>query len=195
MRVEIKRLHQLNPTTTIYVTHDQVEAMTLADKVVVMNGGQIEQVGTPQDLYHRPATRFVASFVGSPQMNMFEVAIHVAEGAVTGTMKDGQTFVFPLNSPPAIRRYEGKTLLLGIRPEHLRIADEMDSGGFVGHVDLLEPLGHETLVYGAIGEERWCAKADPSTCAHPAQSARLLPDFARAHLIDPETDQVVTLAS
>ena len=91
MRTEIKKVHQLVPTTTVYVTHDQVEAMTLADRVVVMNGGIIEQVGPPQELYHRPATRFVAGFIGSPAMNFLPARVEGEPGALAVELDDGQT--------------------------------------------------------------------------------------------------------
>src|SRR6476660_5235520 len=120
MRTEIKKVHQQVRTTTVYVTHDQVEAMTLADRVVVMNGGNIEQVGTPQQLYHNPRTRFVAGFIGSPAMNFLPV--RVQDGANGGlAVKISDQIVLPV--PPArtdrYGKHKGRELVLGIRPEHL----------------------------------------------------------------------------
>src|SRR6266704_1097000 len=119
MRTEIKKVHQKVKTTTVYVTHDQVEAMTLADRVVVMNGGRIEQVGSPNDLYHSPTTKFVAGFIGSPAMNFEPCHLEQAAGALRVRLSD--TLAFPV---PAARtaRYQpliGKELTLGLRPEHI----------------------------------------------------------------------------
>src|SRR5246127_757672 len=120
MRTEIKRVHQKVKTTTVYVTHDQVEAMTLADRVVVMNHGVIEQVGTPQELYHHPATRFVAGFIGSPAMNF--LSCRVQDGANGGlAIRITDTITVPI-PPSRIDRYgafKGKDMVLGLRPEHL----------------------------------------------------------------------------
>src|SRR5246127_1685461 len=120
MRIEIKRVHQKVRTTTVYVTHDQVEAMTLADRVVVMNRGRIEQVGTPNDLYHHPATRFVAGFIGSPAMNFLPCRVQDgAGGGLAIRVTDAITVPVP---PSRIDRYgafKGKDMVLGLRPEHL----------------------------------------------------------------------------
>src|SRR5437764_4832936 len=120
MRTEIKRVHQKGRTTTVYVTHDQVEAMTLADRVVVMNHGRIEQIGTPNDLYHNPATRFVAGFIGSPAMNFVPCRLEDVAGKLHIRLTDRIAFPLP---PKRAARYQGVTrnekLLLGLRPEHI----------------------------------------------------------------------------
>ena len=120
MRIEIKKVHQKVRTTTVYVTHDQVEAMTLADRVVVMNHGRIEQVGTPNELYHKPATRFVASFIGSPAMNFIPCRLEDAGGKLHIRLTDRIAFPLP---PARAARYQNISrtdkLLLGIRPEHI----------------------------------------------------------------------------
>ena len=119
MRTEIKKVHQTVRTTTVYVTHDQVEAMTLADRVVVMNGGRIEQVGPPQELYHHPATRFVAGFIGSPAMNFLPARVEGDDTALAVQLEDGQSWPSPRAAATATRRMRGREMLLGIRPEHL----------------------------------------------------------------------------
>ena len=124
MRTEIKKVHQTVRTTTVYVTHDQVEAMTLADRVVVMNGGIIEQVGPPQELYHHPATRFVAGFIGSPAMNFIPARLENGAGALRLNLPDGITLPVPAERTSRYAGYAGKELLFGIRPEHLTEADE-----------------------------------------------------------------------
>ena len=124
MRIEIKKVHQKVRTTTVYVTHDQVEAMTLADRVVVMNKGKIEQIGTPNELYHKPATRFVAGFIGSPAMNFVPCRLEEAGGKLNVRLTDRLSFPLP---PARAARYQNvprsEKLLLGIRPEHLTEAN------------------------------------------------------------------------
>src|SRR5437879_6879312 len=119
MRTEVKRVHQQVKTTTVYVTHDQVEAMTLADRVVVMNGGRVDQVGTPHDLYHRPKTRFVAGFIGSPTMNFIPCGLQQNGAGLSLHVSDKLTFPVPENRAPRYKGLVGKELVLGLRPEHI----------------------------------------------------------------------------
>src|SRR3982075_4606818 len=120
MRIEIKKVHQKVRTTTVYVTHDQVEAMTLADRVVVMNHGRIEQVGTPAELYHAPATKFVAGFIGSPAMNLVACTLEEAAGGLRLRLSDAMSFPVPPERSSRYRPHLGKTdLLFGLRPEHV----------------------------------------------------------------------------
>src|SRR3954462_12770668 len=119
MRTEIKRVHQQVKPTTIYVTHDQIEAMTLADTVVVMNRGRIEQAGTPHELYHAPKTRFVAGFMGSPAMNFLPCTLEQNAAALTVRLPDGVGFPVPESRLPRYRDVVGKPLLFGLRPEHI----------------------------------------------------------------------------
>jgi len=154
MRTEIKKVHQLVPTTTVYVTHDQVEAMTLADRVVVMNGGIIEQVGPPQELYHRPATRFVAGFIGSPAMNFLPGRLVGDPGALAVQLEDGQTLPIPGSRQERYGPHRGQEVLLGLRPEHLTDTREQGRPGvapLTAKVDVVEPMGMETLVHFYIG--------------------------------------------
>src|SRR5689334_19237138 len=120
MRTEIKRVHQMVKTTTVYVTHDQVEAMTLADRVVVMNGGSIEQIASPQDLYHHPKTRFVAGFIGSPAMNFIRCRVEGNGSAVRVRLSDTIDLPVPAAHAGRFRSLAGKELVLGLRPEHIR---------------------------------------------------------------------------
>ncbi|EJN02317.1 sn-glycerol-3-phosphate ABC transporter ATP-binding protein UgpC [Phyllobacterium sp. YR531] len=133
MRGEIKALHDKLRTTMIYVTHDQVEAMTMADKIVVLNAGRIEQSGTPLELYDRPANRFVAGFIGSPAMNFISGKVHADGLAVSG-------ITIPL--PEKAKKYIGDDVTVGIRPEHLTV----EEGGLAAQVLLVEPMGHETQI-------------------------------------------------
>ena len=142
MRSEIKALHQRLKTTSVYVTHDQVEAMTMADRIVVLNKGNIEQVGTPLELYHKPISHFVAGFLGSPPMNFIPVTLD-------GTHLDllnGKKLEFT-------QEYVGSAVL-GIRPEKLQITKDADSGFLTGNIFLIEPLGSDTLLTVLIGQEK-----------------------------------------
>jgi multiple sugar transport system ATP-binding protein len=144
MRSEIKALHQRLGTTTIYVTHDQVEAMTMADRVVVMQGGRIEQVGRPLELYDRPDNLFVAGFIGSPAMNLVHGAL-----TETGHFRAASGTTIPLGeSRPA-----ASDLVLGVRPEHFELVDAADPRSFPATVVVTEPTGSETLVVLNLGEE------------------------------------------
>ncbi len=183
MRTEIKKVHQTVRTTTVYVTHDQVEAMTLADRVVVMNGGVIEQVGPPQELYHRPRTRFVAGFIGSPGMNFLPV--RVTDGAVH--LADGQRLPIPPARRDRYAAHNGAEMILGLRPEHL--TDTRDAGRpglapLTAIVDVVEPMGMETMVHFAVAGAPVVARASPDTQAQPGQPLPLLADMNAMHLMD-----------
>src|SRR5580765_7581953 len=155
MRTEIKRVHQKVRTTTVYVTHDQVEAMTLADRVVVMNAGLIEQVGTPNDLYHSPATKFVAGFIGSPAMNFIPCQVEQAAGALRVRLTDKLAFPVPDGRTARYTAHVGKpNLILGLRPEHIaetRPHAEPNQHDVEQVIEVVEPMGMETLVYFTVG--------------------------------------------
>ncbi len=145
MRAEIKELHQKVRTTSIYVTHDQIEAMTLADRVVVLNKGKIEQQGTPMELYTRPANVFVAGFIGSPSMNFLDAIIgHTATGMIAH-VADGASLSLEGNNIQA-----GQKVVLGLRPEHLEISP---NGGVPAKVRLVEPTGAQTHVVLDVGDQ------------------------------------------
>jgi multiple sugar transport system ATP-binding protein len=188
MRIEIKKVHQKVRTTTVYVTHDQVEAMTLADRVVVMNQGSIEQVGTPAELYHDPRTRFVAGFIGSPAMNFVPVRLE-ANGAGLMLRIDGAT-VLPVPNDRAGRyqQFAGRTdLLLGLRPEHIterRAQLESGQAPFEANVDVTEAMGMETLVYFKLAGADMCARVSPKADARDGAPISLVADLGNMHLID-----------
>ncbi|WP_016854510.1 sn-glycerol-3-phosphate import ATP-binding protein UgpC [Halomonas smyrnensis] len=184
MRLEIRRLQKRLGVTAVYVTHDQVEAMTLADRLVVMNGGRIEQVGTPMHLYERPASRFVAGFIGSPAMNVLDARL---EGDSL-TLPCGTRLASPVPSPG-----EAKTVCLGIRPEHLSVVPEGDAidGDLSVRVELVEPLGADTLVHARLEgqDDPVVARVDGIRAVAEGDSLALRPDAGRLHLFDPETGQ------
>ena len=187
MRTEIKKVHQTVRTTTVYVTHDQVEAMTLADRVVVMNGGIIEQVGPPQELYHHPKTRFVAGFIGSPAMNFLPATLD--GGAIR--LEDGQVLPIPAARAERYKPHGNKPMLLGLRPEHMSETPRAGSAPLKAMVDVVEPMGMETMVHFFVNGTPTVARVAPETPASPGAELPLHADMNNMHLIDPETGQVV----
>src|ERR1700745_3898831 len=163
MRTEIKRVHQKVRTTTVYVTHDQVEAMTLADRVVVMNGGRIEQIGTPQELYHHPKTRFVAGFIGSPAMNFIPARLESNGAGLSLRVSDKYAFPVPAARTERYRPHVGKDLTFGLRPEH--ITEPRGEGRdprceFTVNLDVVEPMGMETMVFFTVGGTEVCSTVE-----------------------------------
>jgi multiple sugar transport system ATP-binding protein len=176
MRAEIKELHQRLRTTTIYVTHDQVEAMTMADRIVVMNDGRVEQVGTPLELYDRPANLFVAGFIGSPSMNFLKGSIRT-RGRPAFVTDAGITL--PLaGAPPGA---DGRAALYGIRPEHFSLGGK----GIDAEVSVIEPTGSETQVFAKLGSDKVVGVFRQRIAARPGDLLPLLPDPAAVHLFDP----------
>jgi multiple sugar transport system ATP-binding protein len=194
MRTEIKRVHQKVKTTTVYVTHDQVEAMTLADRVVVMNNGRIEQIGSPNELYHTPSTKFVAGFIGSPAMNFIPCRLVGDANALSVQLDPSVLFPVPEDRAARYRPHLGKDLLFGLRPEHITEPRGYTNGrgrDFAVAVDVVEPMGMETMVFFQINGTEVCARVDPSCEARPGESLRLSADLSKMHLIDPQTDAVL----
>lgn len=196
MRTEIKRLHQLLPTTTVYVTHDQVEAMTLADRVVVMNQGRIEQIGPPQELYLRPASKFVAGFIGSPSMNFLLARLTGLAADPILDLGHGLRLPLPVEKHAALKGGAERPLIFGIRPE--AIVARVERPGFVPIdpiVDLVEPLGASTMVYFTLGNTPVCASIEPETPALPGRTIALSLNMNHLHLFDPETEQALAISA
>ena len=194
MRTEIKKVHQTVKTTTVYVTHDQVEAMTLADRVVVMNHGVIEQVGPPQELYHHPATRFVAGFIGSPAMNFIPARVENGSGALRVNLPNGIVLPVPAERTQRYAQAAGKEVLFGIRPEHLTEPKNLDRNNIaLFHItpEVLEPMGMETLVHLWIEGAEVCSRIDPTTPAEPGRPLQVAADLNHMHLIDPQSGKVL----
>jgi len=175
MRAEIKELHQRLGTTIIYVTHDQIEAMTMADRIVVMNNGNVEQVGEPLALYDQPANVFVAGFIGSPAMNFLRGRV---EG---GRFRAGNDVVLPL--PQAAQASDGQPAVYGIRPEHMVLHGE----GLPAVVHVVEPTGSETQVLAQFGDATILCAFRERVSAKPGETIRIAPDPTLAHLFDAET--------
>ncbi|RDJ21689.1 sn-glycerol-3-phosphate ABC transporter ATP-binding protein UgpC [Bosea caraganae] len=196
MRTEIKRLRQKVRTTTVYVTHDQVEALTLADRIVVMNKGRIEQIGTPHELYHEPQTRFVAGFIGSPSMNFIPAAIEQRGDKLALLLKDPDlSFEIPAERHNRYAGLAGRSdLLLGLRPEHFSAAagePRPGHGQFETRIDITEPVGIETFVYFVLAGTEICARLPPTAGAQEGKPLRLAADLTQMHVIDPVTGLVV----
>jgi multiple sugar transport system ATP-binding protein len=192
-RAEITRLHQRIQTTVIYVTHDQTEAMTMGSRIAVLNGGLIQQLGAPQELYDHPSNLFVAGFIGSPAMNFFPGAKVVADGDVTKIVVEGvgQVEVPPLYTK-ATRDAAGKKLTFGIRPEHLEDASLLPPGSPNGSmiqapVDVVEHLGSELLVYAKAGGSNVTARISPRSSAHTGSTVQFHVENEHIHLFDTET--------
>ena len=195
MRTEIKRVHQKVRTTTVYVTHDQVEAMTLADRVVVMHAGRIEQTGAPNELYHAPATKFVAGFIGSPAMNMIPCTMEEASGGLVVRLSRDLAFAVPVGRQARYRPHLGKgRLLLGLRPEHITELHAQTSPNqcpFEFTLDVTEPMGMETLVFFRVNGNDICARTNPSADARAGVPLKMLADLDHMHLIDDELGRVL----
>jgi multiple sugar transport system ATP-binding protein len=194
MRTEIKRVHQMVKTTTVYVTHDQVEAMTLADRVVVMNNGSIEQIATPQELYHNPKTRFVAGFIGSPAMNFLRCRLEGDGAGLHVRLSDGVNLPVPSSRGARYAALSGKELLLGLRPEHItepRRSDRDQNREFAATLDVVEPMGMETMVFFRIDGQEICGRVEPGSAAGPGETMRLYANMDHMHLIDPQTGAVL----
>jgi len=162
VRTEIKALSQQLQTTMVFVTHDQVEAMTMADRIVVLKGGVIQQVGTPEEVYTQPANQFVAGFIGSPAMNFFPARVH--EGALR--LADGTRLELAPERLAALAGHVSHELVAGVRPEHLRILPQ-GQAGLRTRVSVVEPLGADTLVYFDCGGKRHVARVAPELRAKP----------------------------
>ena len=190
MRSELAKLHDRLRTTTIYVTHDQTEAMTLGDRVVVMHDGAIQQVDPPQRLYDYPANRFVAEFIGDPAMNLFPVGIKGDDGRPTAVHAG---FGMPLPDGEGLAAAAGGEALLGVRPEDLYLADEVDAGtgSFVAAVEVTEPLGDSLLLGCRVGDDEFRASVSPREEIDPGDTIELAADPARLHLFDVESGEAL----
>jgi multiple sugar transport system ATP-binding protein len=194
MRTEIKKIHQTVTTTTVYVTHDQIEAMTLADRVVIMNGGRIDQIGTPHEVYHKPRTQFVAGFIGSPTMNFLPCRLVENGAGLTIRLSDWLALPVPASREARYRPRVGHELIFGLRPEHIREGrGDIPPGmaAFEARLDVVEPMGMETMVYFLVDGVEVCGRVDPAAAGTMGEPMRLVADVNQMHLIDPRTELVI----
>ena len=195
MRIEISKLHQNLGTTIIYVTHDQTEAMTLGTRIVVMKDGVIQQVDTPENLYEKPGNKFVAGFIGAPQMNMVSARVTEQDGIRLEFC--GQSIKLDAERAAVLKNkgYVGKTVILGIRPEDLH--DEGDAGKanreacIHAEIRVYEMLGAETYLYFDMDDATWTARLDPSVKVKPGDHVNLYMNTEKLHAFDPETELAI----
>ena len=192
MRVELKKLHERLAVTSVYVTHDQVEAMTLGDRVVVMKDGVVQQVGEPLELYNTPANRFVAGFIGSPAMNFADVSL-AENGGHPVAEAPGLRIVLPDALAARARAKLGRNATLGIRPEDIHLAGATDSADhcFEANVEVVEQLGSEILLDTRVGAATMVASVDPMVKVRPHDKLRLALNPARLHLFDGESEAAI----
>ena len=196
MRTEIKKLHQKLGTTIVYVTHDQIEAMTLSTRIAVMNGGYVQQLGTPKEIYDTPANLFVATFMGSPSMNLIPVTIRIEDNAVRAvtTNDRGEELVLTLHEPSdAMQRYDGDTVTLGVRPEALTDVEGADQRAasverFTNTVSVTEPAGSDTFVTTTIGGVECIARMRSDADVAPGRPAEFAMNMEKPVLFDPHTE-------
>ena len=178
MRAEIKALHQRLKTTTVYVTHDQVEAMTMADQIVVMNAGKVEQVGTPLELYDHPNNVFVATFIGSPSMNLIDATVVESDGNLAARTQSGAL----LPMPPTAKLSLGQAIQYGYRPEHISLSDA--AAGIPAVVSVVEPMGSETQVHFSVSDTATIGVFRERVSADPGSVIYITPDADKVHVFD-----------
>jgi len=181
MRTEIRELHQRLGSTSIYVTHDQIEAMTMADQIVVMKDGVVEQIGQPLDLYDKPTNIFVAGFIGSPAMNLLDGEVGSDKGKPVVRIHGDVTVSLGSTTELAA----GRKVICGLRPEHLVLSN--GGGSMEAHVNVVEPTGAETLVVSKIGKQTLVASFKERHEFRPGKVIHLKPDLAHMHVFDAET--------
>jgi multiple sugar transport system ATP-binding protein len=192
MRVELKKLHQRLGTTAIYVTHDQVEAMTLGDRVVVMKDGMVQQVGESLELYNHPANKFVAGFIGSPSMNFAPVTVTEANGSLIAE-SSGLRIKLPDETAGRLRGHIGREILLGVRPEDLSVADTADSDHscFDAVIEVVEQLGSEILLDMKVGDQVMVASVEPGVRVKVRDKLRIAMRPSRLHVFDAKTEAAI----
>jgi multiple sugar transport system ATP-binding protein len=191
MRAELSALHHRLQATMIYVTHDQVEAMTMGDRIVVLKDGLIQQIGTPLGLYNTPVNRFVAGFIGSPPMNFMKVGLKMENGKM---MADEGTFRLELTAQQAevLRSYAGRDAIFGIRPEDLVYVENGERGNAIPtKVEVVEPLGAEIHLWVSTKNNQLVARVPPRHVFHVGEDAVLKPDLAKIHFFDIETEKAI----
>ena len=201
MRTEIKKLHQRLGTTMVYVTHDQIEAMTLASRIAIMKDGVVQQFAPPQEVYEKPANMYVAGFVGAPAMNFVPATLVAEEGklgvSMQRTANGNRSSVFlPMNDDrKELSDWVGRELVLGIRPESVTHRSEGELNGrrnlqsFNCQVDVLEPTGADTLTYIELGGREVIARVNPHNATQPGETMEFMVDMDKANLFDPKTEQ------
>ncbi len=191
MRIELKKLHERLKTTTIYVTHDQTEAMTMGDRIAVMNEGDLQQLDTPEQLYNNPANMFVAGFIGSPGMNFLPGRIE-ASGDDLFFVGDGIRLHVTKEKVKALRAHNAQDIVLGVRPEDISFeSDESIQEVAKATVEVVEPLGAETYVYLSRGSHNFTARIDKHTMMQPSTNVQALFSMDKVHFFDASTEKAI----
>jgi multiple sugar transport system ATP-binding protein len=195
MRTEIKKLHQRLGATIVYVTHDQIEAMTLATRIAVMNAGVLQQLGTPYEVYNRPANLFVAGFMGSPRMNLIKARLADDTGGANLVIGSG-TRIALTQMPSELKAYMSAELIVGIRAEAVTLAREGQLPGptqrvFEARVEVIEPTGADTLALLDLGGHEFTARLEPDVALKPGQDVRFLVDLTKLVCFDPVTEKLI----
>ena len=195
MRTEIGKLHQRLQTTFIYVTHDQIEAMTMGDRIVVMKDGIIQQVSTPQDLYDNPCNMFVAGFIGTPQMNFLNATVEKAADGLAVSFGESSIKV-PASKVASLESYVGKEVVIGLRPEALSDTEAMIAAMpdcvVDAEIEITEMLGAETILYTLIGENKCTVRINSRNTTKPGDKIKLCIDSNKMHVFDKDTEQIIT---
>jgi multiple sugar transport system ATP-binding protein len=192
MRAELSALHNRLQSTMIYVTHDQVEAMTMGDKIVVMKDGVIQQIGAPLQLYNNPVNRFVAGFIGSPPMNIMNAEVSEEGGSI---IVDEGSFKIKVTGKHAdsLKAYVGKTVFMGLRPEDLVYNEQAAAENNISaKVEVVEPLGAEIHLYVSTTEHQIIVRTPPRHDFQVDEQVNLTPDMSRIHFFDAETEKVIS---
>ncbi|MFB9261859.1 ABC transporter ATP-binding protein [Bradyrhizobium erythrophlei] len=188
MRIEIKRLHAQIPTTSVFVTHDQIEAMTLGDRVVIMRDGRVQQIGTPLAVYERPANRFVAGFIGAPAMNFIDVTVRRGADAMA-VEAAGLRLTVTAADARALAPHDGRQVVMGVRPEHLVLGDSASGFSFDARVEVVEQLGSEILLETRVGADSLTVARVPAEMkVARGDQVRLSAQVGRLHFFDPESE-------
>ncbi len=192
MRAEIKALHQRLKSTVVYVTHDQVEAMTLGDRIAVMKDGRVQQLGTPEEIYERPANLYVAGFIGSPTMNVLPTTLRNDGGTWFAEVASATGRVNVRLGPVNDKGWADRDVLLGLRPEHWREAAPGETGALPVEIDLIEPTGADTYGFANLNGKRAALRLPPKRLRAAGQTLNLVADGAAACLFDPASEQRIT---
>ncbi|MFG3452862.1 ABC transporter ATP-binding protein [Stutzerimonas stutzeri] len=195
MRTEIKLMHQRLKTTTVYVTHDQIEAMTLGDKVAVMKDGIVQQFGTPKEIYNNPANLFVASFIGSPPMNFIPLRLSRDAAGWRALLESGQDRCeLPLDLANG-QSLEGREVILGIRPEQISVGTEAGQPSLRAEVQVIEPTGPDTMIFVSLNQTKVCCRLAPDAAPNPGTSLTLQFEPDKVLLFDAQTGERLGVAS
>ncbi len=192
MRLELKKLHEKMNTTSIYVTHDQIEAMTMGDRIVVMKDGRIQQVGHPLEIYMHPRNRFVAGFIGSPTMNFIEGARIEKENGALFSVTKGMKLPIPKTHFEALAPYAGREIVLGVRPEDLSEGDDPNAPGAVkAYVEVVQPVGNQIYIDVKVGDRNLLAAISPQSAVKVKEEILLKARLENLHFFDPESEKAL----